>query len=102
MVANGTYAPPQTAVNNQRFGIGAYKIIEDNGLTGESIKNTATSKRFCSRGNNIVFGCFASWDDKDNNGVLDPLLDSNGKPLSDAGHAMLIVGYNRTGPVLHR
>ena len=53
--------------------------------------------RIASRqGYNVVFGCFASWDDKDNNGVLDPLLDSNGHPVSKCGHAMLIVGYNRT------
>jgi hypothetical protein len=96
MVANGIYAPPQAAVNNQRFGIGAYKIIEDKGLTGESIKNTRYLEALLFQGYNIVFGCFASWDDKDNNGILEPLLDSNGKPVSNAGHAMLIVGYNRT------
>jgi hypothetical protein len=96
MVANGVYAPPQAAVNNQRFGIGAYKIIEDKGLTGESIKNTRYLEALLFQGYNIVFGCFASWDDKDNNGILEPLLDSNGKPVSNAGHAMLIVGYNRT------
>lgn len=97
MVANGTYAPPQAAVNNQSCGIRAYKIIEDKGLTGESIKNTRYLEALLFQGYNIVFGCFASWDDKDNNGILDPLLDSNGKPVVGAGHAMLIVGYNRTG-----
>lgn len=96
MVANGTYAPPQAAVNNQRFGVGNYKIIEDNGLAGESIKNTRYLEALLFQGYNIVFGCFASWDDKDNNGILEPLLDSNGKPVGKAGHAMLIVGYNRT------
>ena len=96
MVANGTYSPPQAAENNQSFGIGAYKIIEDKGLTGESIKNTRYLESLLFQGYNIVFGCYASWDDKDNNGILDPLLDSNGKPVGTAGHAMLIVGYNRT------
>ncbi|MBL8153591.1 MAG: C1 family peptidase [Anaerolineae bacterium] len=96
MVAAGTYAPPQAAVNNQRYGIGAYKIIDDKGLTGESIKNTRYLEALLYQGYNIVFGCYASWDDKDNNGVLDPLLNSNGSPVSNAGHAMLIVGYNRT------
>jgi C1A family cysteine protease len=95
MVANGTYAPPQAAINDQRFGIGAYKIIEDKGLTGESIKNTRYLEALLYQGYNIVFGCYASWDDKDNNGILDPLLDSNGNPIVGAGHAMLIVGYNR-------
>jgi C1A family cysteine protease len=96
MIAAGTYAPPQAAVNNQRYGIGAYKIIEDKGLTGESIKNTRYLEALLYQGYNIVFGCYASWDDKDNNGVLDPLLNSNGSPVSNAGHAMVIVGYNRT------
>lgn len=95
-VAGGTYGPPAGAVNNQRFGIGAYKIIEDNGLAGESIKNTRYLEALLYQGYNIVFGCYASWDDKDNNGVLDPLLNSNGEPASGAGHAMVIVGYNRT------
>jgi C1A family cysteine protease len=95
-VAAGTYAPPAAAVNNQRFGIGAYKIITDAGLTGESIKNTRYLEALLYQGYNVVFGCYASWDDKDNNGVLDPLLTSSGTPASGAGHAMLIVGYNRT------
>jgi C1A family cysteine protease len=94
-VANGTYAPPQAAVNDQSFGISAYKIIGDNGLTGESIKNTLYLEALLYQGYNIVFGCYASWDDKDNNGVLDPLLSNNGTPASTAGHAMVIVGYNR-------
>jgi C1A family cysteine protease len=94
-VTNGTYVPPQAAVNNQSFGINAYKIIEDTGLAGESIKNTLYLEALLYQGYNIVFGCYASWDDKDNNGVLDPLLKSDGTPASNAGHAMLIVGYNR-------
>lgn len=95
-VTAGNYAPPSAAVGNQRFGIGSYKIIPDNGLTGESIKNTRYLEALLFQGYNIVFGCYASWDDKDNNGILDPLLDSNGQPAGIAGHAMLIVGYNRT------
>jgi C1A family cysteine protease len=95
-VANGTYAPPAAAVNNQKYGFGAYKIIEDKGLTGESIKNTRYLEALLYQGYDVVFGCHASWDDKDNNGVLDPMLKSNGQPASTAGHAMLLIGYNRT------
>ncbi len=95
LVAAGTYAPPAAALNNQAFGIGAYKIIGDNGLTGESIKNTRYLEALLYQGYNIVFGCYASWDDKDNNGVLDPVLTSGGLPAGTGGHAMLIVGYNR-------
>lgn len=95
-ITAGTYAPPTAAVGNQRFGITGYKIIEDNGLTGESIKNTRYLESLLFQGYNIVFGCYASWDDKDNNGILDPLLNASGQPVSTVGHAMLIVGYNRT------
>lgn len=95
MVAAHTYAPPQAAVNNQSFGIGAYKIITDKGLVGESIKNTRYLEALIYQGYNIVFGVHASWDDKDNNGVLDPLLNPNGTPASTSGHAMMIVGYDR-------
>lgn len=94
-VAAGTYNPPAAALANEAFGIGNYKIIEDKGLTGESIKNTRYLEALLYQGYNVVFGCYASWDDKDNNGVLDPLLDPSGNPVGSAGHAMLIVGYNR-------
>ncbi|GAB2500787.1 C1 family peptidase [Algoriphagus taiwanensis] len=95
MVANNTYGPPQAAVNNQSFGIGSYKIIEDKGLVGESIKNTRYLEALLFQGYDIVFGCHASWDDKDNNDILDPFLKSDGSPANSGGHAMLIVGYNR-------
>jgi hypothetical protein len=47
------------------------------------------------KGYNIVIGTWVSWDDKDNNGILDPVLDSKGNPIGMGGHAMLVVGYNR-------
>ena len=96
LVRAGTYGPPQAAVNDQTYGIGAYKIIEDKGLTGESIKNTRYLEALLYQGYNIVIGVWVSWDDKDNNGVLDPRLDSRGQPIGRGGHAMLVVGYNRT------
>ncbi len=95
-VAAGTYAPPAAAVANQSFGVGAYKIVGDNGLTGESIKNTRYLEALLYQGYNIVLGVWASWDDKDNDGVLTPLLNSSGSPAGTGGHAMLIVGYDRT------
>lgn len=96
MVANGTYEPPQACLNNQTFGIGAYKIITDRGLTGESIKNTRYLESLLYQGHNIVIGTWVSWDDKDNNGILDPILDPSGAPIGRGGHAMLVVGYNRS------
>ncbi len=72
-----------------------YKIITDQGLVGESIKNTRSLEALLYKGYNIVIGTWVSWDDKDNDGILDPVLDSNGDPIGEAGHAMLVVGYNR-------
>ncbi len=95
MVSNRTYGPPQVALDNQIFGYGAYKIITDNGLTGESIKNTRYVEALLYKGYNVVIGTWVSWDDKDNNGILDPVLDPSGNPVGRGGHAMLVVGYNR-------
>ena len=95
MVAAGTYGPPATCQNNYRYGYNSYKIITDNGLTGESIKNTRYLEALLYKGYNIVIGTWVSWDDKDQNGVLDPVLDPWGNPVGSGGHAMLVVGYNR-------
>ncbi len=94
-VAAGSYAPPSDAVANQDFGITSYKIITDTGTTGDSIKNTRYLEALIYQGYNVVIGTWVSWDDKDNNGILDPVLDSNGNPVGRGGHAMLVVGYNR-------
>jgi hypothetical protein len=95
MVNEGTYGPPPAAQNNQTYGISAYKIITDQGLTGESIKNTRYLESLLHLGYNVVIGTWVSWDDKDNDGILDPVLDPNGNPIGQGGHAMLVVGYNR-------
>ncbi|MFC1713348.1 C1 family peptidase [Candidatus Poribacteria bacterium] len=95
MVSNGTYGPPQACNNNATYGYKAYKIITDKGLVGESIKNTRYLESLLHKGHNIVIGTWVSWDDKDNNGILDPVLDQNGTPIGRGGHAMLVVGYNR-------
>lgn len=94
-VAAGSYAPPSDAVANQDFGITSYKIITDKGTVGDSIKNTRYLEALVYQGYNVVIGTWVSWDDKDNNGILDPILDNNGNPVGRGGHAMLVVGYNR-------
>lgn len=94
-VAAGTYAPPNDSVNNQDYGVTNYKIITDKGTTGDSIKNTRYLEALVYQGYNVVIGTWVSWDDKDNNGVLDPVLDNNGDPVGRGGHAMVVVGYNR-------
>lgn len=95
-IAANTYGPPPPAVQNQSFGYGAYKIITDKGLTGESIKNTRYLEALLYKGYDIVIGTYVSWDDTDNDGILEPVLDSNGAPVRRGGHAMVMVGYDRT------
>jgi hypothetical protein len=95
MVAKGTYGPPQAALNNQTYGIGAYKIITNKGLTGESIKNTRYLESLLYQGYDIAVAFWVSWDDKDNNGILDPVLGPNGNPIGRGATAWLVVGYNR-------
>jgi C1A family cysteine protease len=95
-VHDGVYEPPADAINNQDYGIISYKIITDKGSTGDSIKNTRYLEALVYQGYNVVIGTWVSWDDRDNNGILDPVLDVNGNPVGRGGHAMLIVGYNRS------
>jgi len=90
------YAPPADAVNNQDYGISSYKIITDKGTTGDSIKNTRYLEALVYQGYHVVIGTWVSWDDRDNSGILDPVLDSNGNPIGRGGHAMVVVGYNRS------
>ncbi len=95
-VHDGVYGPPNEAEKHQAFGITSYKIITDKGSVGDSIKNTRYLEALVYQGYNIVIGTWVSWDDKDNDGILDPVLDGNGDPIGKGGHAMLVVGYNRS------
>ncbi len=94
LVSAGTYGPPSDATGNQTYGIKYYKIIQDNGLTGESIKNTRYLESLLYQGYNIVIGTWVAWQDTDNDGILEPRF-SNGNPIYQGGHAMLVVGYNK-------
>lgn len=97
LISDGTYGPPAAAQSNQTYGItSVYKIIPDEGLTGESIRNIRYLEALLHKGHNIVIGVYPSWNDKDNDGVLDPVLAGpGGKPIKKGGHAMLVVGYDR-------
>lgn len=94
-VAGGVYGPSQNAIDGADYGYGAYKIITDRGRTGQSIKNTRYLEALLYRGYDIVIGTFVSWDDTNNDGILEPVLDRNGDPVRRGGHAMVVVGYNR-------
>ncbi|MGH1491046.1 MAG: C1 family peptidase [Acidimicrobiales bacterium] len=94
-VSQGTYGPSATAQANDDYGYGAYKIITDRGLTGQSIKNTRYLEALLYKGYNIVIGTYVSWADSNNDGIREPVLDSNGDPVRRGGHAMVVVGYDR-------
>jgi Papain family cysteine protease len=94
-VADGSYGPPAAAVDDQTYGYRAYKIIDDMGIEGDSIKNARFLESLLAVGYDIAIGVWVSWQDSENRGVLRPVLDSQGAPIGRGGHAMLVVGYDR-------
>lgn len=94
-------AQPSAAVQQQaRFGVGRYVIIPRLGLNGPSIANTAYLECILSQGFDIVFGTHVAWGFPNAAGIHDVVRDVYGNPApSKGGHAMLLVGYDRTGPL---
>jgi hypothetical protein len=97
LVHAGGYGPPPEALADLTFGYTTYKLIGDTGIDGESIKNTRYLESLLALGFDIVIGTWVSWRDEENRDVLRPILDSNGQPVGQGGHAMLVVGYDRPG-----
>jgi C1A family cysteine protease len=92
--------PSAAAVADAVYGIGQYTLIDRLGLNGPSIANPAYLETLLAQGFDIVFGTNVAWGQPDANGVYDVLTDAFGNPLqSRGGHAMLIVGYDRNGPL---
>lgn len=92
-------APAPGLAARARFGIGDYRLIDRPGLLGPSIANTEYLECLLHSGHDVVLGTHVAWGHPDEHGVLDVILDQYGNPLaSRGGHAMLMVGYDRTGP----
>lgn len=90
--------PDQAIQGRAIYGISDYALIDNLGFFGPSIRNVEYLERLLCRGFNIVFGTHVAWGrNADANNVYDVILDEFGNPLrSNGGHAMLIVGYDRT------
>lgn len=93
--------PSRAARREAKYGIEEYTLIDNLGILGPSIANPAYLEALLCHGHDIVFGVHVAWGrNPDVNGVFDVILDRYGNPLqSRGGHAMLMVGYNRTTPL---
>lgn len=93
--------PSQKARQEASYGIEEYTLIDNLGILGPSIANPNYLEALLCHGHDIVFGVHVAWGrNPDSNGVYDIILDKYGNPLqSRGGHAMLIVGYDRSGPI---
>lgn len=92
-------APPSKTQQKAIYGIGKFAIINRLGLFGPSIANPDYLEALLCKGYDIVFGMNVAWGRPDD-GIHNVILDSYGNPKSSGGgHAMLMVGYDRTGPI---
>jgi len=103
---NGGSPPPTVRANadsNSPYQISSYqKIWRNDELvtdTGAWINNPRYLEGILASGKDIVFGTkVAGWTTASMAGVVDVQLNASGDPLpSVGGHAILLVGYNRTG-----
>lgn len=94
-----TSEPASQAKSNAKYGIEQYALIDRIGFFGPSIANPDYLEAILCHGHDIVLGTCVEWGNPDVDGVYDVLLDEYGNPQApdpDRGHAMLIVGYNRS------
>ncbi len=90
-------SPSDKAKSDARYGIDSYTLIDRIGFNGPSIANSDYLEKLLYEKYDITFGTHVAWGLPDPNGVHDVILDRFGNPLkSRGGHAMLIVGYDRS------
>lgn len=91
-----SYEPPQSAIGDQTYGYAAYKLLDGGDGTGESIRNPQYLETLLAAGFDVAVGAWVSWNERENTSVMGLVTNpATGGPHEDAGHAMLIVGYDR-------
>ncbi len=90
--------PPQEAVNGARHSVGGFREIPNLGLAGPSIANTAYLESLLFHGHDIVFETEVAYEPR-GRGIQDVRRNPIGSGVFRTGnkHAMLMVGYDRTG-----
>jgi C1A family cysteine protease len=62
------------------------------------IRDTQTLETLINAGHDVVFGAVYAWEQEDTKGIVDVKLTPSGHPVFGiGGHAMVIVGYDRSG-----
>jgi len=96
---------PKACIGKNGAGIADYLLLpagEEVDPDGTiDIKDTLTLERLIHQGHNIVFGTIVAWSTKDaNEGTIDVKRGPAGQPIfGSGGHAMMMVGYDRTGKI---
>src|SRR5215203_5960037 len=90
--------PPANAISEAKYSIDSFREIPNLGLTGPSIANTGYLESLLFQGYDIVFETEAAYDPT-GPGIQDVRRDPLGPGVFRTGkkHAMVIVGYDRTG-----
>jgi len=85
---------PNAAQNNANYGIKKSVVVGDSGLVGRSIRNTKYLESILAAGHNIVLGTWVAFSDNTGSQIIQPVYNGNNQLIHEAGHAMLIVGYD--------
>ena len=94
--------PPDGIGDKESWGVDTYlHLPEGTEVTADGstdIRDTQKLEELLHAGHNIVFSTIVAWEHDDAGGLIDVTLNSSGQPIfGGGGHAMLIVGYDRSG-----
>ncbi len=93
------YSPQHDSqpVPHPTYHLAAFDVISDKtGLSGPSIKNTAYLEVLLASGYDVVVAMDKAWQEGAEAGIIDVDMVGGAPRQSRSGHAMLLVGYDRT------